>query len=53
MSLLANELDVQCALHRQVGLAVVFQNFVLHEATNGCRFFTDSLKAYFENVNIG
>ena len=36
----------------QVSLAAVNQICVAHEAMNGCKKSKDSLKAYFENVNI-
>ena len=37
VSLLANEFDVQSALHRQVSSAAVNQIYVFHEAMNGCK----------------
>ena len=52
VSLLANEFDVQCVLHRQVSLAAVDQIYVNHEAMKDCKKSNDSLKACFENVNI-
>ena len=36
VTLLANELDVQSVLHRQVSLAAVNQICVIHEAMNSC-----------------
>ena len=42
VSLLANECDVQSILHGQMSLAVVNQNYVIHEAMNGCK----NLKIY-------
>ena len=38
VSLLANEFDVRCVLHRQVGLAAVNKICVVHEAMNGYKF---------------
>ena len=35
--LLANKFDVRSVLHRQVSLAAVNQNCVVHEAKNGCK----------------
>ena len=49
VSLLANEFGVLRVLHGQVSLAAVNQICVIHEAVKGCK---DSLKAFFENVNI-
>ena len=37
VSLLANELDVQSALHGQVSLAAVNQICVIYEAMNVCK----------------
>ena len=34
VSLLENEFDVRSVLHRQVSLAAVNQNYVIHEAMN-------------------
>ena len=52
VSFLANEFDVRSILHGQVSLAAVNQICVIHEAMNGCKKTTDSLKDCFENVNI-
>ena len=52
VSLLANEIDARSVLHWQVSLAAVNQIYVIHEAMNGCKNSTDSLKACFENLNI-
>ena len=40
-------------MHGQMSLAVVIQIGVIHKAMNGCKKSKDSLKDYFENVNIG
>ena len=47
MSLLANQLDVRSALHRQVSVAAVNHICVIHEAMN-----SGSLNDCFENENI-
>ena len=51
VSLLANELDVQSVMHRQVSLAAVNQICVIHEAMNRCKTL-NSIKHCTENVNI-
>ena len=43
VSLLANEFDVQSALHRQVRLVAVNKIYVFHEAMKGCK----NLKFYY------
>ena len=37
MSLLANEFDDRSALLGQVSVAAVNQNYIFHEAMNGCK----------------
>ena len=37
VSLLANEFDVQSALHRQVSLSAVQQIYIFHEAMKECK----------------
>ena len=52
VSLLANEFDVRSVLHEQMSLAAVNQICVNLEAMNGGKNLKDSLKDYFEHVNI-
>ena len=47
-----NEFDVQSVLHGKVSLAAVNQICAIHEAMNSCKKSIDSLKDFFENVNI-
>ena len=52
MSLLTNEFDIGSVLHKQVSLVAVNQTYVIHEAMNSCKKSKDSLKAFFDNVNV-